>query len=140
MKTQTGIWIDGSKAIIISLVEDIETVLELPANIENRVHHRHEGDHGTFMGNHHINNEQKFEERKKHQTEFFLNKVMNEIGSSDEIYIMGPSEMKSHLKTKIEEDKHMHSKLKGVEAADHLTLNQCVARVKNFFKVSHGVA
>jgi hypothetical protein len=130
---QTGIWIDGSKAIIVDLVKGQETIREIPSGIENNVHHNHEGKKGTFMGSHHLNNERKFEERKRHETHKFLDKVVHEVGQSDALYIMGPSEMKHALKDKIEKDKMLREKIKGMQAADYITLNQTVAEVKKYF-------
>jgi hypothetical protein len=134
MKTNTGIWIDGSKALVIQLKDGKELVREIPSGIENSVHHHYEGDKGTFMGTHHISNERKFEERKKHQVETFLHHVMDEIRNTDKVYVMGPSELKHHLKSKIMEDKQLSPKLAGFASADHMTLNECVARVKEFYK------
>lgn len=85
------------------------------------------------MGTHHISDEQKFEERKRHQVDAFLNRILTEVSSSDELFVIGPSELKQHLKTKIENAPHLKPKFKGVEAADYITTNQCVARVKQFF-------
>ena len=59
--------------------------------------------------------------------------MLDEIKDTDELFVMGPSELKVHLRTKIENDKHISAKLKGVASADYITLNECVARVKEFY-------
>ena len=64
MKKQTGIWIDGSKAIIVTLADGKESTIEIESEIENRVHHDGEGDKGSFMGSRHINNEKKLRKEK----------------------------------------------------------------------------
>ncbi|MBK8845893.1 MAG: hypothetical protein IPO27_04670 [Bacteroidetes bacterium] len=134
MEKQTGIWIDSSKAIIVKLLDGKESTIEIQSEIENRVHHLGEGDKGTFTGIRHSNNEKKFDERKQHQINSFLKNVIEQIKSDNELYIFGPAEIKLKLKTLIEEDKHLLSKLKSVETADSMTNNQVVARVKDFFK------
>ena len=134
MKKQTGIWIDSSKAIVISLKEGKETVHEIESEIENSVHHNHEGDKGSFMGSRHINNEKKFAERKKHQVDNFLDKVIDDVKGSDELFVMGPAEIKVKLRSKIEANHLIAPKLKGVETSERITLNQCVEKVKNFYK------
>jgi hypothetical protein len=136
MKKQTGIWIDGSKAIIISLDSGKETVREIPSNIESRSHHVHQGDKGTFMGTHHLNHEERFNERKKHQTDAFLKNVLDEVKHSDELFVMGPSLTKKHLMNRLEESGPQMPVLRGLETCDHLTVNQCVARVKEFFNTT----
>jgi hypothetical protein len=134
MKKQTGIWIDGSKAIIVKLLNGKESTIEIESEIENRVHHEGEGDKGTFNGMRHGNSEKKFDERKKHQIDTFLKNVMEQIKKDDELYVFGPAEIKLKLKTLIEDDSQLSSKLKSIETSDSMTHNQIVAQVKDFYK------
>jgi predicted methyltransferase len=48
MKKQTGIWIDSTKAIIVTLQDGKEAVSEIQSDLENRVYHDQEGDKGSF--------------------------------------------------------------------------------------------
>ena len=134
MKKQTGIWIDTSKAIIVTLADGKVHMSEIKSEIENRVHHENEGDKGSFMGSRHINNERKFAERKKNQMDDFLKNVIEQIKKDDELFVFGPAAMKLKLKKVIEDDKNkLSAKLKSVETADSMTNNQVVAKVKEFF-------
>lgn len=136
MKKQTGIWIDSSKAVFITFAEGRELITELKADIENKVYHQHEGDSGAFMGTRHINNEKKFDERIKQQTERFLKMVIDEMEGIDEVYVFGPAEMKTKLKKKMEGgDMTLLSKLKAVETADNMTTNQMVAKAKKYYNL-----
>ena len=65
---QTGIWIDTSTAIMVTLIDGKENTTEIISGIDNNVHHDNEGDVGSFMVNGHLNKEKKIEEKKKHQT------------------------------------------------------------------------
>ncbi|MBI2271424.1 MAG: hypothetical protein HYU69_13860 [Bacteroidetes bacterium] len=134
MKKQTGIWIDGSKAIIVTLFGGQESIKEIESDIENRIYHEKEGDKGSFMGSRHINNEKKFEERRKHQTYSFLKSVLEQIKHNDELYVFGPAEIKTKLKQHIEKEGNgVVNKLKSVKTADSMSLNQVVAKVKKFY-------
>ncbi|MBP6335203.1 MAG: hypothetical protein KA444_06990 [Bacteroidia bacterium] len=133
MKTQTGIWIDSSKAIIVSLAEGKENITEIKSDIENRIYHENEGDKGSFMGSHHLNNEKKFEERKRHQIDSFIKNIFEQIKQDDELYLFGPAEIKLKLKTLIENNKQLSPKLMSTETSDSMTLNQVVAKVRNFY-------
>jgi len=133
MKTQTGIWIDGSKAIIVDLREGKEHVSQIEAEIENRIHHFDEGQKGSFMGGAHINHEKTFDERKKHQIDDYLKDVMNKVSQSDEIYIFGPGEIKSVLNKHFQENHLLASKVKSVDTADSMTDNQIIAKVVDFY-------
>jgi hypothetical protein len=132
-KQRTGVWIDGSRAIIISLVGDKETIREIPSNIDNKVHHKGEGRKGTFMGTHHLNQEERLDEKKRHQVNRFLGEVLEGLSDSDELFVMGPSAMPGRLKSKIEGNRELSPRLRSVEKAGQLTLNQCVAKVKKFY-------
>ena len=132
MKNNFGVWIDGTKAVIVKLAND--SVKEVSANIDSKTHHVNDGDKGDFLGaGHHNGNEKTYEERKNNQTHKFLTHVLTEIKGADGIYIFGPSEMKSHLKTHIELDKSLFARLIGVDSADKMTDNQIVAAVKKQF-------
>lgn len=134
MKRQTGIWIDSSKAIIVTLDGGKEKISEIESDLENKIYHEKEGNKGTFSGSHHSNTENKFEERRKNETNLFLKNVLSHIKLTDELYIFGPAEAKIKLEQKINTDKSFDiSKLKMVETADSMTTNQIVAKVKKFY-------
>lgn len=136
MKTQTGIWIDSKKALVISFSNGKEIIREITSGIESRVHHpAHEGDKGSFMGHRHINNESKIRERRRLQEYKFINQVLEELKNSDEIFIMGSAGMKHKLQNKLEEHPEMKKKAITLIPSGHLSLNQCVAKVKDFYKL-----
>jgi len=134
MKNQAGIWIDGKEAVVVRINGETTDTKTIVSDIENKTHHEKESHKGTFQGMHHGNEEKKFDERKKHQVKDYLNRVISEVKDANEIYVFGPSEMKKHLKSEIENDKLIVEKLKDVETADNMTTNQIVARVKEYFK------
>lgn len=134
MKKQAGIWIDSTKAIIVILEEGIEKTTTLQSDLENRVYHDKEGDKGSFFGNQHMDSQNTFDERIKHQTNAYLKEVSTTIKDCDEIYIFGPAETKTKLEKKIQEEKSIfNGKLKAVEAAENMTLKQIIAKVKHFY-------
>ena len=134
MNCKTGIWIDGSKAIIVKLNSSTESVVELESNIETAVHHENGIDKAVFMGKKHITKEKKFEERKKHQTTAFLKNVIETSKNAGELFVFGPGNLKTQLKDFILKDKFLAIKLKAVEKADSMTLEQIIAHVKAFFR------
>lgn len=134
MNCKTGIWIDGSRAIIVKLNNSTESVVELKSNIETAVHHENDIDKAVFMGKKHITQEKKFEGRKKHQTTEFLKNVLETSKKSAELFVFGPSNLKTQLKDFILKDKLLAGKLKVVEKADSMTLEQIIAHVKSFFR------
>lgn len=136
MKKQAGIWIDSSKAVIVTLAGKQEFIIEIESDIENRIYHNQEGDKGTFMGSRHINNEKTFDERKKQQINHFLDSVVGSIKDADEVFIFGPAGMKTKLKKRIEAGEvTLRHKLKSVVTADNMSTNQMVAKTKKYYKL-----
>lgn len=133
LKSQTGVWLDSSKAIIVTLNNDKEQLITVKSNIENKIYHDKEGDKGSFMGSRHINNESKFNNRKNYQTEQFIKTILQKIKNSDEIYLFGPAELKLRIKHEFENDPSIASRLLAVEPADSMTNNQIVSKVRDFF-------
>lgn len=134
MKKQTGIWIDSRKAIIVTLNNGKETVTEIESDLENRIYHDKEGDKGSFIGHQHIDSQNTFDERRKHEINNYFKEIIAKINDTDELYIFGPAETKTKLEHKINIEKStLPSKLKLVETSDSMTTNQIVAKVKKFY-------
>ncbi len=134
MKKQTGIWIDLSKAIIVTLEGENEKITEIESDVENRIYHVNEGNKGTFDGIHHSSSEKKFEEKRKAEINHFLKDVLMQVYKSDELYIIGPSDTKLKLEQKILQDRTINTNnIKLVETAGYMTSNQVISKVKHFF-------
>ncbi len=134
MKRQTGIWIDSSKAIIVCLDGKKESITEIDSDIENKSQHHREGNKGTFSGGRHSSNEKQLTNRKKEQTSCFMDAIIDYVKYSDELYILGPAKAKNDLKKRIQVEQIITpDKLKGVDTADKMTINQIVAKVRNFY-------
>lgn len=134
MKKQTGIWIDSRKAIVVTLNNGKESVTEIESDLENRIYHDKEGDKGSFIGHQHIDSQNTFDERRKHEINNYFKEIIATVNDTDELYIFGPAETKTKLEHKINAEKStLPSKLKLVETSDSMTSNQIVAKVKKFF-------
>lgn len=135
MKKQSGIWVDSKKAILVTFDDQKEKVETIESSIENRIYHDKEGDKGSFSGSQHISNEKKFEEREKHQTEHYLKEIIGKIPEAGDLYLFGPSMIKIKLQKEIENNKLSKINLTSVEACEHLSNNQIVAKVKEHFNI-----
>jgi hypothetical protein len=134
MTKQTGIWIDSTKAIIVTLKNGKESINEIESNLENRVYNDQEGNKGSFFGHQHMDSQKRFDERKKHQTIQFFKEIIATLDDVDQLYIFGPAETKIKLEHTIKSEKSkLPSKLKQVDTSDSMTSNQTVAKVKKFY-------
>jgi hypothetical protein len=133
-KKQTGVWIDGKKAILVSLDQKGHNVQEIISHIEDSQHHEKQAEKGAFMGHQHLNHERTFEERKRHQVHSFLREVITSLDGVTDLYICGPSELKIHLKTEVEADRALDKTIRAIDACEQMTENQLVAKVRRFFE------
>ncbi len=131
MKTQTCVWIDNAKAIIVTLKDDKSFVSVVDSEIE--VSPTEGREQGSFMGSQHLSNERKLKERRNQQVESYLKRLIALLNETDELVVIGPSGMKIQLKKRIESDTKLASKLKGVHPAHSMTENQLVAEAKEIF-------
>ncbi len=138
MKKQSGIWVDVRKACIINLVEhgeDFETTVHhLGSDIEESTAKGGSrsktpwGPQGGVTDRH-------LEERRHHEEKHFFEAIIEAVDpETDELVIFGPSKAKHGLLNAIEDHKHYHPKVVGVESADQMTEHQMEAWVRTYFK------
>jgi hypothetical protein len=133
MIRQTGIWIDKSKAIIISIAGGKSEIKEINSEIETRVRFQGETKQFGRFGNQYLSDQEKKEHRLLEQRKKFLAYVLEQIKISDQVVLFGPAEMKMELKKEMTKNHELSDKLAGVVSTDNMTNNQLVAWVKNYF-------
>jgi hypothetical protein len=63
-----------------------------------------------------------------------MDSIIDYIKKSDELYIFGPAGAKTQLKKRIQEERIITpDKLKGIDTSDKMTINQIVAKVRDFY-------
>ena len=135
-KHLTAVWLDGYKAMIVKFHDGNMHVGILESDMDDAYYHEGEAIKGNFSGAQHDNREKTISERKNNLSHKFLKNVFEEIQESDELYIIGPGEMRSRLGHLIESEyKHFHGKVKGIDSCDYLRERQIIARMKDFFNL-----
>ena len=137
MTRNTGIWIDGSKAVIIELQGDEAIIQEVPANVEYHQRIPGEGKDTTRFGNQFFDLEHKKEHRIQDQRKHFLDKVRTLTLHADQIVVFGPAGTKTELEKIFRLDHIMAGKLLAVHTAPDMTHNQMTAWVRKYFKNTH---
>ncbi|MBW2514444.1 MAG: hypothetical protein JRE21_07725 [Deltaproteobacteria bacterium] len=142
MKKLVGIWLDRQRATVVSLIKnepftnDMQTVIE---NIESNVEPRLRLSGGsrsrkTPYGPQDIAVDGKQESRTKQQMRLYFRNIIAVINDAKKIFIMGPGETRGELKRSLEKNSQLGDRIIKVEAADKMTQNQIVAKVKNVYK------
>ena len=135
-KKQTGIWLDYKEAYIITLDGEKGGAPEtkhLLSEIEGGVAKGGVRSKTPWAPQGGID-ERGFQDRRRKEEKMYFDKIVKEIDpATDELIIFGPAEAKHGLRLVIEGIKHYHPQLRGVFAADSMTPNQIVAKVKDYF-------
>lgn len=129
-----GIWIDHREAVLVSVKDGLTSVRRVESGVEPRTHSSGGRKAGGTSVAQSITNEQRMDERHKHQLHTFYKEVIKAAGAAGDIYILGPGEARHGLSKEIEKIKGSHAVISAVEACDKLTEPQIVAKVKTFFK------
>lgn len=128
-----GVWLDGSKAVLVTLQGEKEKLLKIESGIET--HERIDGEtnqSGRF-GNQFVENEHAKEKRIREMETRFLEKVMKAVSSADQLLVFGPAMMKTRFEKMFKQESGPKPNLRAVEPADSMTDNQIAAKVREFY-------
>lgn len=136
-KKQTGIWLDYKEAYLISFDPDKGSDEPVIRHLRSRIEwgvpkggSRSKTPWGPQGGI----NERSFMERRQQEEKAYFERIIEAIDpETDELFIFGPAEAKQGLRHAILSIKHFRTAIAGFETADSMTLNQMVARVRDFF-------
>jgi hypothetical protein len=134
MKREVGVWIDHTKAIIVTIVGEKDETRRVRSNISKYVHF----SGGSYISPHYgIRNNSDI---SKQDGEFinFLNAYYEGIFSliryADSIWIFGPGKAKSELDRYIHHSL-FHGQILGIENTEMMTDHQIVAKVRQHYQV-----
>ena len=83
MNSMVGVWIDHTKAVIVSASEDHVTTKTLESDVAAHPHFGGQQDGGG---------EKKYEERHRQSLERYYDEVINHLGTPEALLILGPGE------------------------------------------------
>lgn len=139
-RSNVGVWVDSRKAVVITISNGqiekqiLNSGAEAKPRFKGETSQKHKRgfsgfDYESTQANHYN------EELKK-----FFRQVAQSLEGAQIIYLFGPAEAKFGLEKAINEDTLLKGRIAEVEACDHMTQNQMVERVKNFFYHYKGLA
>jgi len=136
METHTGIWLDYKQAYIIKITDGVAAIEQVPSNIED-FHVKGGSRSNQPWGPMDKTSDTKYLERRNHQIAAFVETLKDKVKDSEDLYIFGPAEAKISLEKAVLEDKNFKPQLLSVETSGHLTENQMVEKVKEFYHFIH---
>lgn len=131
---KTGIWIDKRQAHIIKVDRVASEVKTLTSDIET-FNPKGGSRSNVPYGPVDTVSEQKYLERKIHQEKVFFDEVIAAVREEGRVLIMGPAQTKIGLKKRIEDHTEIDLKVIDCVAADSITENQMIEKVKKYFDI-----
>ena len=125
MKHTMGVWIDHSRAVIVSASEGRVTEA-LESGVEGHPH---------YSGRHEEGSERKYEGRHRRELDQYYDRIIGQLGHPEGLLILGPGGAKLEFRERLHRSSRLSEAVVAVKAADKLTDPQIVAAVTEHFGV-----
>lgn len=134
MQKQIGIWMDHSVARIVAIKDKEIKFSKIESNAGSNYRLSGGSRSKVPYGPQDIAAEGKMDDKRRQQLHRYYREIIKGIKHADDIYICGPAEAKSELEKEIKKEKNFMAHLVAVEAADKMTDNQLIAKIKKIFR------
>ena len=122
MKNNVGVWIDHRKAVIASVSDKGEEIREILSNMEKHIRFSGGAQDGPA-------DDQRDMRFTGHLHKYY-DKIVSCLHDADSILILGPGEAKGEFEKRLRAES-FGGRIVGVEAADKMTYDQIVAKVRD---------
>jgi hypothetical protein len=134
MKREVGLWIDHTKAIVVTLIGDTYEIRQVRSNIGKYVHFLGGSVARPLYGTCNISGNGKQDlEFKSFLNEYFKG-VVSLLHQADSIWIIGPGNAKGELEKHIQRDRP-DAHIVGIENVEMMTDRQVATRVRLYYQV-----
>ena len=133
MNKYIGIWIDHRKAVIVTSVDNTQSIVHVESKVEGHFRLKGGSRSKTPYGPQDVTSESKREERYKHHLRDYYKRVIELIRDASRIIVFGPGEAKHEFVKEIKKNKVLGQKIAGVETEDKMTDPQIAAKVRKFY-------
>jgi len=130
MKKEVGLWIDHRKAVIVTIIDEVEAMREIKSNVDKHVRFS-SGTHSKTSDNPMSSTAEDVRDRQfANQLGGYYEGIISLIHDADSIWIFGPGESKGELENQL---KHhgFGDRIVGVETVDKMTDHQIAAKVRD---------
>ena len=132
MTINAGIWIDHHKAVVVLLIDGVETTEVILADAEaTNAPDSHSNDRNGHTRNDFIAEDKRERKAMIHFIKHYDN-VIAHLHHADSIFIMGPGEAKGEFGKRIEE-MNLKGRVSHIEPADKMSERQVAAHVREVF-------
>lgn len=130
MKREVGLWIDHNKAVIVTIEDEVEAILEIRSNVEKHIRF----SSGTQSKSPDSRKGATAEDMRDRQfgdhLDSFYDGIISMIHAADSIWIFGPGEAKEELEKRLKKA-GLGERIVGVETVDKMTDRQIAAKIRD---------
>ncbi len=133
MKTKAGLWIDHSKAIIVTITDEVEEIATVISNVKKQL--RRSGDttlKGSFESQQVLADDVRQRSFTGHLNVYY-DEVISSIRDAESLLLFGPGEAKVELLQRLEKN-NPEGRIIVSEITDKMTDPQIAAKVRDYFK------
>ncbi len=133
MKRDVGLWIDHTKAVIVTVSGEKEETRQVRSNIEKHVHFSGGSSANPLYGTCSLSGEGKLGPRFSSCLNTYYDGVVSLIRHADSIWIFGPGDAKGELEKHLQGDQ-LNTHIVGIEPAEKMTDRQIAAKVRQHYQ------
>jgi stalled ribosome rescue protein Dom34 len=128
MKKKIGLWIDHRKAVIVTITDEKEEIMQILSNVERQP--RRDADSRSQSTQ--IPADDTRDRAFAGHLDIYYNEVISHLRDAESILILGPGEAKGEFKKHLEHEK-LGERIAGIETVDKMTDPQIAAKVRAYF-------
>jgi hypothetical protein len=133
MKREVGLWIDHTKAVIVTFMGEKEETVQIRSNIEKYVHFSGGSRKSPLYGTSNISGDNKPDQTFSDFLSPYYDGVVSLLRHADSIWIFGPGEAKGELEKRLQRDQ-LDGNIVGIETVAKMTDSQIAAKVRLHFQ------
>lgn len=133
MKREVGLWIDHSKAVIVTVIGEKDETRQVRSNIEKHVHFSGGSHVSPLYGTSSIPGESKQDRKFANYFDSYYDGVVSLIRHADSIWIFGPGDAKEELEKHLQRDQ-LNAHIIGIETVDKMSDRQIAAKVRQHYQ------
>jgi len=133
MKREVGLWIDHTKAVIVTVIGEKEETRRVHSNIGKFVHFSGGSFASPHYGTCNISGKGKLDREFENLLSSYYEGVLSLVRYADSIWIFGPGEAKGELEQHLQQSL-MNAHIVGIESVGKMTDRQIAAKVRLLYQ------
>lgn len=133
MAKEIGLWIDRTKAVIVSIYRHRVDIKQIESGVEKRIRYSGAPRSRTPYSAQYHQGDDRLDKKYTQQMNKYYSQVLLHLRRAGDVLIFGPGEAKGELQKHIARAK-LPVRVVGVETADKMTHRQIAAKVRKYFQ------